>query len=242
MSDLHRAETKLDNGDKQSNDKEAPKPLSVTDIDMKDFRAIDREAGRAALNGFNHIETSTFDLVANKDDVITKAALKKAADSPALDEVQKDDVQHMLTNFALLRDQVKDGGKGISREDIAKYNFPHDINHIEDSTVAKLTKAGDGTITKDGIAEGLKRTDLSDIERDDLQYLQRQYSNIKELTPSGSKKELGISIADIAASNSRVESYMASRSGNTGSGSESSYVIIDRYNRERQLDLLDKTP
>ena len=237
MADSKRAEVKEDIADKQPSDKPG---ISVNDVDMKDFRPQDKGKIGATPIGFNHIETSTFDLAANKDGFVTADSLQKAAKNPNLDSVQKDDVKYMLSNFGFLRDQVKDGSKGISREDIAKYNFPHDINHIEDSTVAKLDKAADGTITKGAIADGLKRSDLSDIERDDMQYMQRQYANLKELSPSAAKKELGISISDIAASNARIGHYFAGQSsGGAGTG-ESNFVIIDRHNRQRQLDQLDK--
>lgn len=183
--------------------------------------------------GFNRIETSTFDLIANQDGFVTRESLKKAAQNPNLDEVQKDDVQHMLKNFKYLTKEFddKDGGKyGISREDIAKYNFTADVNHVESSTIEKLEKASDGTITREALAAGLEREDLSDFERDDIKYLQRQFTNIKSLCPGGEAHGLGLSMADIAASNARVEQYA---SNFTGAGS---WSLLDRYNAQPKLE------
>ena len=233
MGDRVQGESKadsIDNADKQDDHK----PVSFNDVDMKAFQPMAR--GLDSLPpGFNHIETSTFDKLANKDGFVTRDSLKKAASDPSLDDIQRDDVQHMLKNFKVLSKEFddKDGGKkGISREDVAKYNFPNDINHIESSTIDKLGLAADGTITKDSLAAGLKRKDLSDVERDDMEYLQRQYSNIKELSPAGGKKELGISIADIAASNARVDQFAARYSG------ADNYQLSTRHTQERAIDRL----
>lgn len=84
--------------------------------------------------GFNRIEASTFDLLANQDGFVTRESLKKAAQNPNLDEVQKDDVQHMLKNFKFLTKEFNDNARGkfgISREDIAKYNFTADFKFLE---------------------------------------------------------------------------------------------------------------
>jgi len=242
MADMPRNESKAEapNVAEKSADKagDGEKPININDVDMQAFAPMKNGFDRLP-QGFNHIENSTFDLLANKDGFVTKDGLKKAIENSNLDDVQKDDVQHMLTNFKLLSKEFddKDGGKrGISREDVAKYNFPHDVNHIESSTVDKLAKAADGTITKDALADGLKRTDLNDIERDDIKYLQRQYANIKALSPdgaSGGKNELGISTDDIALSNRRTENYVARVTNN------SPFQLIDRYNNQRMLDALE---
>lgn len=189
--------------------------------------------------GFNRIETSTFDLLANQDGFVTRESLKKAAQNPDLDEVQKDDVQHMLKNFKYLTKEFddSDGGKfGISREDIAKYDFTADVNHVESSTVDKLDKASDGSITREALSAGLERQDLSDYERDDIEYLQRQFTNIRALSPDGDPNCQGISMADIAASNARVEQYVARFSG------AGSWSLIDRYNVQPKLDEVENGP
>lgn len=132
--------------------------------------------------GFNRIEASTFGLLANQDGFVTRESLKKAAQNPNLDEVQKDDVQHMLKNFKFLTKEFNDNARGkfgISREDIAKYNFTADVNHVESSTIDRLDKSSDGSITREALTAGLEREDLSDYERDDIEYLLRQYTNIK---------------------------------------------------------------
>lgn len=132
--------------------------------------------------GFNRIEASTFDLLANQDGFVTRESLKKAAQNPNLDEVQKDDVQHMLKNFKFLTKEFDDNDRGkfgISREDIAKYNSTADVNHVESSTIDRLDKSSDGSITREALTAGLEREDLSDYERDDIEYLLRQYTNIK---------------------------------------------------------------
>ncbi len=190
---------------------EAPKatPL-IQGIDMSGWLQFGgrKDSDSSLPPGFNHIEISTVDKVADKDGFITKEALLKAAKDPTLDEIEKDDVQHMLKNFELLADKFDDkdeGKKGISREDIAKYNFPGEINFIETSTIDKLAKAKDGSITKEAIEKGLKRDDLTDVERDDMEYLKRQYNNIKGL--AGGRATEGISQADIKEFNRRAEEY-----------------------------------
>ncbi len=94
----------------------AEKSFSINDIDMRPDR--DRNDDRNKIDsslpaGFNHIEISTVDKVADKGGFITKESLDKASKDPTLDEVQKDDVKHMLDNFQILADKVddKDGGK-----------------------------------------------------------------------------------------------------------------------------------
>ncbi len=232
MADRAQGETKADSVDNAG--KRDDHGLSVNDVDMRSFQPMARGFDNLPA-GFNHIESSTFDKLANKDGFVTKESLKKAAQDPALDDIQRDDVQHMLKNFKVLSKEFddKDGGKkGISREDVAKYNFPNDVNHIESSTIDKLGRAADGTITKDSLADGLKRKDLSDVERDDMEYLQRQYTNIKELSPAGGKKELGISIADIAASNARVDQFAARYGG------ADNYQVSTRHIQQRAIDRL----
>lgn len=189
--------------------------FGINDIDMRPNPNETNNRNPKETNlpaAFNHIEISTMDRVADKDGFMSKESLEKAAKDPTLDDIQKDDVQHMLDNFQLLADVVddKDGGKkGISREDIAKYNFPHEINHIETSSIDKLTKAADGSITKDALEKALQRTDLSDVERDDLEYLQRQYNNVKGLA-GGAEQGAGISQADITEFNKRADLYSSS--------------------------------
>lgn len=212
-------------------------------LESLDVGADDKGSAQSAVSGldwlplgFNRIETSTFDLIANQDGFVTRQSLKKAAQNPNLDEVQKDDVQHMLKNFKYLTKEFddNDGGKyGISREDIAKYNFTADVNHVESSTIDKLDKASDGTITREALAAGLEREDLSDFERDDIKYLQRQFTNIKSLCPGGEANGLGLSMADIAASNARVEQYA---SNFTGAGS---WSLLDRYSAQPMTDKIE---
>lgn len=237
MADRAQGESKADSID-SARKQDDHNHLNVNDVDMKAFQPIAKSFD-SLPPGFNHIETSTFDKLANKDGFVTKDSLKKAASDPSLDDIQRDDVQHMLKNFKVLSKEFddKDGGKkGISREDVAKYNFPNDINHIESSTIDKLARAADGTITKDSLADALKRKDLSDVERDDMEYLQRQYTNIKDLSPAGAKKELGISISDIAASNARVDQFAARYSG------VDNYQFSTRHIQQRTIDRLFEEP
>lgn len=225
MVDKSSGETKAETSGSFSKKAKKAQSIEVGDVDKKAGQSLASGLDRLPP-GFNRIETCTFDLVANQDGFVTRDSLRKAAQNPNLNEVQKDDVQHMLKNFKYLTKEFddNDGGKfGISREDIAKYNFAADVNHVESSTIDKLGKASDGTITREALAEGLSRDDLSDIERDDIKYLQRQFINIKGLSPGGEPNCLGISMADIAASNARVEQYAAKFNG------AGSWSLIDRY-------------
>ncbi len=161
------------------------------------------------------IDASTFDLLADETGFVTRDSLEKAAGRGRLDGGQRTDVLHMLNNFELVSQEFddKDGGRnGISREDVARHNFRNEINHIESSTIDKLDKAADGTITKEALAEGLKRSDLTHYERDDMQYLQKRYASIKDLSPDGVNKDLGISLADIELNNAKVAHYSANMS------------------------------
>ena len=213
--------------------KSQPSDLDDVDVVKKKSAPLMARGLDSLPLGFNRIEASTFDLLANQDGFVTRESLKKAANNPNLDDVRKDDVQHMIKNFKYLTKEFddNDGGKfGISREDIAKYNFTADVNHVESSTIEKLDKASDGSITREALSAGLERGDLSDYERDDIEYLQRQFTNIRGLSPDGKSTCLGISMADIAASNARVEQYVARFSG------AGSWSLIDRYNAESKLD------
>ncbi len=236
-----------DNVSPQSNPEATEKPLGINDIDMRAGKYEASNHNKSETNlpaGFNHIEISTVNRVADKDGFISKESLRDAAKDPTLDKFQKDDVRHMLNNFQLLSDVVddKDGGKkGISREDIAKYNFPHEINYIETSSIAKLTKAKDGSITRDALEQGLKRKDLSDSERDDLEYLQQQFNNIKGFAQEGAKQGVGISAADIAEFNKRgdYDSYPRSRREEYRYQSDRS-DYRDQYDYRGQSDYRDQ--
>lgn len=163
-------------------------------------------------NDFNFIDMKDAAPLFNDQGFITREALQKAPGTDKISTPDKDaaqdDIKTMLKNFDIMSREAddKDGGaKGISRDDIAKYNWDQDLNHIDPKSAEIVPKTRDGLITREALDQTLKRKDLDEMQRDDLEYMKHQYRQIKDLGHKDNDGGRGISKNDIFASNNRIK-------------------------------------
>ncbi len=165
------------------------------------------QPGTDKPGNIDFIHMNEIDDVFNKDGFATKDSLK-AALSGRKGSLKDGDIKQMLGDFDVLSKQFddKDGGKkGISRDDVAKYTYPIDKNHISDEALKVVGKTGDGMITRDALQTALQRKDLTEVQRDDIKYMQHQYNQLKGEHYDGKKNDIGLSKEDIFAANRKIE-------------------------------------